>query len=110
MVFQKIEASALAQGREEHVRGVFLTLDSLRKLMFYGQSKKEGKDLESIQSITCPTTSYGKVSKHKKTSHTRKSRGHLKATRRFDKDKHETQKAKRIHKISTVLEQSVRNY
>ena len=51
-----------------------------------------------------------KVSKHKKTSHTRNSRGHLKATRRFDKDKHEIQKAKRIHKISTVLEQSVRNY
>ena len=58
------------------------------------------------------------MTKHKKTSHKSESRGEpfpwrwpqgfKEQTRQYDKDKHEKQMTKRIHKRSTTLERSVR--
>ena len=41
----------------------------------YHLNKEEGKDQKSTQSMTTPRTSYGKVTKHMRTSHTGEPRG-----------------------------------
>ena len=41
----------------------------------FNESKKEGEDQESIQVSTTPDPGHGKVTKHKKISHTREPGG-----------------------------------